>query len=699
MTQPPVPDLPRFVAPIITDKDIAWACDLLRLPATAFSGADGLNPRHEILESTKTLDIEACPGSGKTTLLVAKLAILSRKWADSRRGICVLSHTNAARHEIERGLGNAGEARRLLSYPHFVGTIHTFVNQFVALPWLRSLEFPVRVIDDQLCELHRRHLLTLGQFTALSYYVTGKENNAEAKVNVVAGWRTKSPRFDVVKMGGKDEFKDTNAKSSKQLRMLAEACAKDGYYCHSEMFMWANDLLNTHPEIRNLIRERFPMLFVDEVQDNSEEQSALLFKLLVDGKGSVIRQRFGDTNQAIYQHARETEGATTDCFPVHANRKDIPNSLRFGQQIANLANPLALIPQSLKGCGPPPNRITSETNGKHAIFMFEDTNIHRVLEAYAEYLLQVFSEKDLRSQSFLATAIGAVHKHAENSKKFPRSVGDYWPQYDPEMSRTEPTPKTFLQYVTTGRGRALLEKKAHDAVEAHHAVDAIATGVLRLVRLLNPTADLRDRRRKHHQVLELLTDDPDSRSSYLKIVTKFAIEESNPNADEWEKEWSGLLCKIAGAIAGNVSGIARTKEFLAWVSPIQESAEAKALPQKDNVFRHPAANPEVSIRVSSIHSAKGQTHTATLVLETPYHEHHLDALKPWLLGEKVGREKERGVRTISRLKQHYVAMTRPTHLLCLAMREHSLAANELDTLKNDRGWRVARIRSSDVEWL
>jgi hypothetical protein len=80
--------------PPITDEDVAWACDVLKLPKTAFSGSDGTDPRLEVLKSMATLDIEACPGSGKTTLLVAKLAILSRKWIDLRRGVCVLSHTN-----------------------------------------------------------------------------------------------------------------------------------------------------------------------------------------------------------------------------------------------------------------------------------------------------------------------------------------------------------------------------------------------------------------------------------------------------------------------------------------------------------------------------------------------------------------------------------------------------------------------------
>ena len=114
--------------------------------------------------------------------------------------------------------------------------------------------------------------------------------------------------------------------------------------------MWGHDLLDKHPDVCDSIRERFPMLFIDEVQDNSEEQSALLFRLFIKGGGPVIRQRFGDANQAIYRHAGESEGAITDSFPDSHIRRDIPNSHRFGQEIANLANPLAPYPQNILRC-------------------------------------------------------------------------------------------------------------------------------------------------------------------------------------------------------------------------------------------------------------------------------------------------------------------------------------------------------------
>jgi len=104
--------------------------------------------RVAVLKAIKSCDVQAGPGSGKTTILIAKLAILANKWPANDRGICVLSHTNVARREIEAHLQASPELRRLLHYPHFIGTIQTFVDQFLAIPFLRRERIEVTAIDN-----------------------------------------------------------------------------------------------------------------------------------------------------------------------------------------------------------------------------------------------------------------------------------------------------------------------------------------------------------------------------------------------------------------------------------------------------------------------------------------------------------------------------------------------------------------------
>jgi DNA helicase-2/ATP-dependent DNA helicase PcrA len=680
-----VPSDPAFKLPVIDDSDIAWVCDLLGLPEEAFAGANGTDPRPAVLKSTESIDVEACPGSGKTTLLVAKLAILARKWTDPRRGICVLSHTNVARREIETRLGNTAAGQRLLSYPHYVGTIHGFVNEFLAIPWLRSQGIPIRAIDNVLCETHRRRLLKTQQFSALANAINPKEA-VNDRVNIVGNWRVATAGFAVLR-DGKSEFKDQTKPAAKQLVALARKCAQDGYHCYDEMFMWAHDLLDHYPETIEALRLRFPSVFIDEVQDNSELQSGILHRIFVAGPlGAAIRQRYGDSNQAIYDSANGA-GATTDTFPQAALCRTIPNSHRFGQEIASLADPLGLVPHGLIGLGPQNPKVASDTGGKHTVFLFDDATVDHVVEAYARYLCEIFTATELKDGMF--TAVAAVHKPGEKDDNVPRHVGKYWPAYDPALTAAEPKPETLQQYFFAGA------KMAAEHGETHFATEKIAEGIFRLVQMTDPLTSSAGKR-KHRQMAELLAGNHDARALYFQIITSVAVDRQALTKEFWDNTCKPAFAEIVKSLTGKVPAGTAAEAFLAWNDEPEVTAGSPPA-ERDNVYRYPGKAPEVSIRVGSIHSVKGETHTATLVLESFFKKHHLASLKAWLTGAKAGQGKE-GPDNRQRLKQHYVAMTRPTHLLCLALREDAIAAGELALLKG-KGWRLARVHAGGYEWI
>ena len=96
-------------------------------------------------------DIQACPGSGKTTMVAYKLILLAKMWIDTHRGICVLTHTNVAKEEILKHLRKHPSGYKLLSYPHFVGTIQEYINRYLGIPFCRSNTWTVNRIDDDIC--------------------------------------------------------------------------------------------------------------------------------------------------------------------------------------------------------------------------------------------------------------------------------------------------------------------------------------------------------------------------------------------------------------------------------------------------------------------------------------------------------------------------------------------------------------------
>lgn len=128
----------------ITADDIHYAEHLLLPEGKEFDAE-----RKEFIRDFRTLDLQAVPGSGKTTALLAKLIILERKlpFADGS-GILVLSHTNAAIDEIKEKIQK--HCPKLFSFPNFIGTIQSFVDQFLAIPFYISKfkKKPIRIDSE-----------------------------------------------------------------------------------------------------------------------------------------------------------------------------------------------------------------------------------------------------------------------------------------------------------------------------------------------------------------------------------------------------------------------------------------------------------------------------------------------------------------------------------------------------------------------
>ena len=654
----------------ITDDDIRWVTALLGLKANAFYGVDGKDPRQDALRSMENVDIAACPGSGKTTLLVAKLAILAKKWSFQTQGLCVLSHTNVACNEIKSRLSNTAVGRSLLSYPHFIGTIHGFVNDFLAMPWLRSKGNLLKVIDSDVCETRRWGLLSKGSRFALQQKKVHKSDICILNA-----------RFNLAKKNGAFPFTETT-QTYKDLQKACQTAYAEGYHCFDDMFIWGNELLDTCPNLVDVIRNRFPYLLIDEAQDYSEEQAAILHRIFTEGSDAVIRQRFGDSNQAIY-HSLSAKEVTTETFKFPANQViDLPSSNRFGQPIAMLADPLGLhrYASGLIGQGPKKSELqTDPLECQHTIFLFNDGKADRVLDAYGELLLKTFP-KDWAHREFKAVAVGQVHKHRDDDSEetFPRHVRDYWNAYDPQITK----PSTFVHYILAGREKAITSNLTHPAVEL------IADAISRLVK----TKSRLVRQQRHRQILERLKEldiqhkHPSILQSYEELVFRFAINRETLTNAIWEAECRRTVTEIAEAIVGERLSGRDVEEFLSWPSGLDESGNHQATGlSRNNIYLYPKDNPKVHIRLGSIHSVKGQTHTTTLVLETFWHDSNLESLLPWLSGQKFGCVAKTGVRARTRLKLHYVAMTRPTHLLCLAMKQSSVSDEHREKLRN-RGW-------------
>jgi hypothetical protein len=130
--------------------------------------------------------------------------------------------------------------------------------------------------------------------------------------------------------------------------------------------------------------------------------------------------------------------------------------------------------------------------------------------------------------------------------------------------------------------------------------------------------------------------------------------------------------------------------FLEWADSAGTDAGTgvKSSSKTQNIHQHRTKDALLPIRFDSIHGVKGETHAATLVVETFGRQHDLQQLLPVLTGQTHGSQLKDSLR--SHCKRAYVGMTRPSHLLCLGISAEHINDAEMTALVAN-GWEVIRL--------
>ncbi len=624
---------------VITDEDIDEIEKILK--PVKFD-----EQRRKIIKNISNLDVQALPGTGKTTLLVAKLAILAKKWPFHNRGLCILSHTNVARKEIEAKLGKTGIGEKLLSYPHFIGTFHSFFDKFAALPFLRSHEKTLRFIDTE--KVLQKRYLSLKKET--QFYL-----NKSRKTNAVCESLTYPP----LDCNGEKSL----SKSDKDIRDTIRASMDEGFYTFNELLQVSKYALTEWKFLAQAISFRFPVIFIDEFQDTSELQEELIGELSCDPE--LVIQTFGDQNQTIFG---------SHC-PVLSEFKrpteTVVSSLRFGNNVAKLADPLGRYGKGLQGT----YKYFEHLADKNTIFLFNDPK--NVLPAYGECLLDCFSDQELNS-GLDCYAIGMVHKKtAEESEKpkIPHDVSDYYPPYNPTIEKEAKKSEKLIDFYL--EGKALFDKSKDHFRFLEKLCEAFR---LYLSPPLGPSFSPGEGALK-----SLLKMVPESKHTELK-QDLLALKPLNSTSS---KEWEGFCNTIKNLLKRYFETVEFSDSFFdIQADRVDPPSTLAACSPTPNVYSYSKSNRTVDIHLSSIHATKGETHLATLVLDTHFYTYNVKDLLPWLLGNptKKGLNKTRS----ERLGCHYVGLTRARALICLATRKDSITGIERNKLR-DLGWRVLEV--------
>lgn len=613
--------------------------------------------RREVIKNLASIDVQAFPGSGKTTVLIAKLAILAKKWPFDNRGICVLSHTNVAREEIEDRLGQTGLGKKLLSYPHFIGTLHSFCDTFISIPWLRSNGYPISLIDTDIVLNNRWAKLKYGTRSYL-------ENRGKTQ------YACEAIQFPIsIDIGCAEQ---TN--SYKDVKRTIEKSHQDGFFTFNEMLYIANFVLGQQSSISNAVQTRFPILFIDEAQDTSDLQWDLISSAFNDGSLS-IRQAFGDSNQAIFQ-SYSSKG-NTHLFPTQTILT-IPNSHRFGTAIARLADSLAISQKGMVG------ELTSFTknDNQHTIFLFDKQNPSCVLQAYAKHILNCFTDEELKINEKLGCyVLGMVHNSEPTSfddKHFPVGIRDYWKDYDPEASKASPKLKYLVDHFRTGKA-AFQRSNSYDSY-----LESISCGLRKIINT-ECSEKIPSTGKAFNALLRSvpLGTDLTFRKEMLSL-SRMPISS--------EKEWDMVIKQCNQILAHFFGVVTGPSDVVAWKAESDNTltnANSRLPYSEKNIYTYldKETGRMIKIRLASIHSVKGRTHLSTMVIETHWYNSNIQSIVPWLCNQQA---KKPGKRDEMRLKCHYVALTRAKGLICLALPKDSVTLSQTKQLR-ENGWNILEV--------
>lgn len=621
-----------------------------------------------VLKASTSCDIQAGPGCGKTTILTAKLALLAKKWRWSDQGVLVLSHTNVARREIESRLGQSKSLAQLLGYPHFIGTFQAFVDQFLALPYLRQKGVEITAIDDDKFSAR-----------ALATFANGPYWNARAVMR-----RRKEPLKDVVgklrfegaelrvkhPSEGNSKFPGPTSKAGNEFSNLKRRLSKDGYFRFEDMYALAEASLIQHKYLLSIIRHRFPWVFVDELQDTNESQDRIL-ETLFSADGCVM-QKFGDKNQSIFNF----EAASITAPQLFGRRPSLPLSEthRFGDIIASFASPLTAVePQTIKAA------VEGEKR-KHTVFLFDRDSIQRVVPAFADLVLSEVPESN-RLKLGVCVVGGRKNLKEPKERNFPEAIGDYWKGFKSDLNRKAQTPDSLYGFVIDARASVSKDNSFANAAMG------IACGVLEAVRRATPD--------KQKPLIKSRTDLMDfliADGSYLEF-RKLMWDFLRSDSDVSENSWSGkieILLALLKKIMPNAKA-PRVREFLAWSgnseSEIKEDVANET--EAENIFHHRGVAGEIRLRFDSIHGVKGETHAATLIVETFFSKTwDMKSLLPVITQTRNVlslNDTEKG-----HCKKLFVGITRPTDLICLAIFSEHVSEKDIELLEKI-GWHVERL--------
>ncbi len=298
--------------------------------------------------------VSAVPGSGKTVTLAALAAELLRRGLPEDRAVLVVTYMNSAVENLSQQIHRRLQESGVQQGRYEVRTLHSLSREIVLeQPGLAGVVPAFPVLDERTSQalLERATESWLAAHPEIWEVLLDEEGQdtrqfwrqrllemAAAAIEVAKNrrWRPQAILNQLGRPGDLSDF----------LRFAAEIYALYQSYVETtggldfDDLVWrAVDLLESHPDLLERLRLRWPLILEDEAQDSVPLQEELL-SLLAGPAGNWVR--VGDPNQAI---TSTFTAAHPRYFRAFMERPDVrtipmPQTGRCAPRIMELANHL-----------------------------------------------------------------------------------------------------------------------------------------------------------------------------------------------------------------------------------------------------------------------------------------------------------------------------------------------------------------------
>lgn len=227
----------------------------------------------------------AGPGSGKTKTLTTAMARALVEDVVDPRGVACITYNNECAIELETRLARLGIHA---SERSFIGTVHSFALTQVIMPYARCipglLPAAFRVADaaERRAAVETAYRAVFGedQFNPHDRWGFAEEKRRRDVDRALPAWRGQNPEL------------------AQFIEAYEAELRRHGLIDFDDMPLIAFRMIQSHGWIRDALRARFPILFVDEYQDLGHALHELVLLLCFEGGMRLFA--VGDADQSIY---------------------------------------------------------------------------------------------------------------------------------------------------------------------------------------------------------------------------------------------------------------------------------------------------------------------------------------------------------------------------------------------------------------